>query len=149
MNKSGFSYVVEGVSYWCETGTFSHNGLEIDVNQLFILAAHKNTVRLSLSKLQWNLNDSGLTEEDEQRIRDADITCPLIVVCDSVYGYVVADGTHRLFKHVREKSRSIPVKILDFYPDPKYNLIAESIPLVLTSQVCTDDEKQAHVTNVI
>lgn len=97
-----------GRLYQEEGSTFSHQGKEYDLNTLFRLTQDRKPVKLELSKLTWILEYG---EPDEDRVKAADTSVPILVV-HSGNTYYEIDGFHRLTKAKREGLKTIPVILI-------------------------------------
>lgn len=96
--------------YQEENSTATNNGKEYNLNILFKRTRGKMPVDISVNKLTWVLE---YTDIDDNRVRNSDVSVPLLIYPDIKYGLVVIDGAHRLAKAVRLNMRTIPAIMLD------------------------------------
>lgn len=89
--------------------TFTHNGTEYYVDALLRLVEGRDVSTVSLSKIDWILD---LAEVSEERVSQADLSVPIIVLTTKRWGLVVLDGTHRVAKAKREGVRELPALFL-------------------------------------
>lgn len=112
-----------------DMGTFTYEGVTYQVRDLILRAGE--TEQLNPHLLYGILNEKVWSHEDEaispmmvlrypslypehmQRIRDADLSYPLIVFHDHVGNIVVADGCHRLCKLWQQNWWYVRVRFVD------------------------------------
>jgi hypothetical protein len=92
-------------TYQEKQSTASSNGKEYDLNILFKRTKNKQSIDIPIHKLTWVLE---YTSIDEQRVKNADVSVPVLVYHDEKDGLVVIDGAHRLTKAFRLKMKVIP-----------------------------------------
>jgi hypothetical protein len=110
-----------------ENDSFTHNGKKYNLNALLRLTHLRNITFLKINKLVWILkhtqyiNDKsevictscrkGPSHWHEERVSDADITKPILVINDNSR-WVIVDGVHRLEKAIKENVAELPVIVV-------------------------------------
>lgn len=102
-----------------EEGTFGQNGVKYNLNCILTHVERQKPKPVSISKLDWLLEEAPLedTAEHRERVERADISAP-ILVADYEGKLVVVDGMHRLTKAKKIgisflPSRFISAKVLE------------------------------------
>lgn len=91
-----------------DDSTFTHNDIEYSVNKALEIAESIPVEYIDTDKLSWILE---YTDTDPERVRNADLSFPLLVSYENNIYYVL-DGAHRLTKAVEENIKELPAKIL-------------------------------------
>lgn len=87
-------------------GTFTHNGIDYDINLIFKLTEHSKVVKFKVKDLKWVLE---YDNPDPVRVDKADLSAPILV--HKLGNELVAvDGLHRLAKAVRDGVETLPGK---------------------------------------
>lgn len=76
---------------------------------MFRLTHGRKIVNVEVSKLIWVLP---YTQVDQTRLKQADVTKPILVYDDKKYGLTAIDGAHRLVKAVNSGMKQIPAVML-------------------------------------
>ena len=94
-----------------EGGSFTHNGVEYDLDCVLEIVEDRQVEQYPLQKLRWILDEmpTGYFDEREQRDRTrlADVTVPVIIT-GSNESLVVIDGIHRLKRACELKMAFLP-----------------------------------------
>ena len=94
-------------------GTFTHDGVEYDLNVLLRLTASQTPQLVSVRKLEWVLE---YDTPDPLRVARADLNAPVIVMHDRKDGkerWTVLDGLHRLALAKKLNVRFIRARIVE------------------------------------
>lgn len=91
-----------------ETDTFTHHGVDYNINKVFELSDDIEVTNVDVEKLSWILKYDTV---DPVRLKNADYSYPLLVVIENRKYYAV-DGLHRLTKAVNDKIKTVPCKII-------------------------------------
>lgn len=95
--------------YQEENGSsFTHNGVEYDLNKLYRLTDKVHKVFYPVSRLEWILD---FDEPDEERLKKKDSGLPLLITYSDGQ-WVTLDGLHRLTKAVRKGSKMVKVQVV-------------------------------------
>ncbi len=92
-----------------EGGSITHDGVEYDFDKVLAMAETKPTKQCSVSKLAWVL---AYDEPDTTRLKNADISVPVVITKSNNGKLTVIDGLHRLAKAVDSNIKSLPVKYI-------------------------------------
>lgn len=91
-------------------GTFSHWGVEYDLNHVLAAAESIPYKTVLMKDVDWNVKP--LEELDAGRVKNADISFPLIAIKEKNTIYVL-DGNHRLRKLYDSKALTVRIKFID------------------------------------
>lgn len=91
------------------SSSFTHDGVKYYLNPILEKAQRIKVTQLKLKDLAWNIENARF---EEDRVRKADYSYPLVVLSTVKWGYVVIDGTHRLIKAHRNGKKNIDAYVL-------------------------------------
>lgn len=99
---------IKNESYQEYKSTFTHDGIEYDLNKLFEFSELLPVELFDIDDLDWVLDHSTI---DNNRVENADVNVPILI---TQYNgkYVVLDGAHRLTKAKKLGKEKIKVKIV-------------------------------------
>lgn len=103
-----FELLTEVVYQEEDDSTFTHFGVEYDLNKLLRLTHGQQPAIVSMNDLAWNLLD----DLSADRVATSDPSVPLLVTIEDGVVYVL-DGNHRLVKAHRAGDAEMPVIIVD------------------------------------
>jgi len=86
--------------------TFTHNGIEYNLNKLFKLTEFTDVKMVAVDKLKWILK---YFDHDKSREKKSDPSIPILIT-KSIDGLVTLDGMHRLKKDYDSGVKEIPTK---------------------------------------
>jgi hypothetical protein len=92
-----------------EGGSITHDGVEYDFDKVLAIAETKPTKQCAVSKLAWVL---AYDEPDATRLKNSDISVPVVITKSNNGKLTVIDGLHRLAKAVDTNINSLPVKYI-------------------------------------
>lgn len=92
-----------------EGGSITHDGVEYDFDKVLAIAETKPTKQCAVSKLTWVL---AYDKPDINRLKNADISVPIVITKSNNGKLTVIDGLHRLAKAVDTNINSLPVKYI-------------------------------------
>ncbi len=93
------------------TSTFRHQGNTYLVDELLALTKHLKSVDFPLSKLAWMVED--LSIDDITRVKNADLSYPIIVNEYTPGKFVTLDGYHRVVKAIQKNLKYIKAIVVD------------------------------------
>jgi GNAT superfamily N-acetyltransferase len=96
-------------SSYKEGGSITHDGVKYDFDKVLAMAETKPTKQCPVSKLEWVL---AYDEPDTTRLKNADISVPVVITKSNNGKLTVIDGLHRLAKAVDKNVNSLPVKYI-------------------------------------
>ncbi len=91
-----------------DDSTFTHFGVEYDLNKLLRLTHGQQPTMVPMGDLEWNL----MNDLNADRVAVSDPSVPLLVTIEDGVVYVL-DGNHRLVKAHRAGDTEMPVIIVD------------------------------------
>ena len=117
--KPGHTWVedktVKGGGYWRKlpyregaNSTFTHDGKEYSVDKVLKAVEKQTPANKKIADLEWIIQHG---TPDEQRVKNADPSVPIIVT-PYKNSYAVVDGYHRLVKAKQMKLEEIPTKTI-------------------------------------
>ncbi|NDD67303.1 hypothetical protein EBZ35_06610, partial [bacterium] len=83
-----------------EGGSITHDGVEYDFDKVLAIAETKPTKQCAVSKLAWVL---AYDKSNTTRLKNADISVPIVITKSNNGKLTVIDGLHRLAKAVKNK----------------------------------------------
>ena len=92
-----------------EGGSITHDGVEYDFDKVLAIAETKPTKQCAVSKLAWVL---AYDKSNTTRLKNADISVPIVITKSNNGKLTVIDGLHRLAKAVKNKIETLPVKCI-------------------------------------
>ena len=78
-----------------DSSKFTHKGYTYSVNDIIVATKDAEVEALPLTCFYWMIP---LVKVNEDRLRRADVSVPVIYTIDEDFGFVVLDGAHRLIK---------------------------------------------------
>ena len=92
-----------------EGGSITHDGVEYDFDKVLAIAETKPIKQCPVNKLKWVLS---YDKPDINRLKNADISFPIVITKSNNGKLTVIDGLHRLAKAVDSNIKSLPVKYI-------------------------------------
>lgn len=93
--------------YQEQDSTFESDGKLYDLNTLFVETENAPVAYFKVEDLLWVLEGQDINyaddSEDARRVREADLTVPILVTPYKNSSWLVVDGLHRLVRALREK----------------------------------------------
>lgn len=96
-------------------GSFTHDGNEYDLNTVLKATDKQDVIQVPVSDLKWEAEGESIESAEEQRIKDADITKPILVTKwkdQDETKLVTVDGFHRLMKAIRDGVKHLPGRMV-------------------------------------
>lgn len=90
--------------------TFTHNGKLYYIDDLLTIARCSKSELIKVNELSWILE---YTCTNAERINNADLSVPIIIVSTEQWGLVVLDGVHRLSLAIKNNIDCIQCKLIN------------------------------------